>query len=416
MYDKSGIEWEQGMCSSRERQSPINFDTHLQDPPSDILTYHYEPIRNSMLYLQAKEGLIFADLSTVKAGEVVFNNERYPLTRIDFHVGSEHLIQGKRMSMEIQLVHRKMENPNRNLIISILVSTHSTGTPPDPPPGPALPLDKREPLPKYIPPPFYDMGFNPAIQSFLSRRPPAMEGEIVQVPIPWNIPLDLSSLIQNPYIMDSNTYILYPGSHTTPPCSDLVNWFVKRRPVIASDAQVQAFAESVYRLTNKHGNFRAVMPVNNRKLVVYRAQWTAWDQLGPWRPVPLGPNPRTDNEYIASEMADMAKEKAKDSMDYMKDFSKRLKKSVNGLHNAITKPVDVDWAKIFGTNAQKERAKKWDRDVLRTQVAIGSIVDGVKSAVDRAVREETMKTHKKAAVEGAKARRMTLNFKDPNAP
>merc|ERR1719359_486681 len=37
VYDKNGLDWVDGMCFSRERQSPVNFDDHIKDPPSDIL-------------------------------------------------------------------------------------------------------------------------------------------------------------------------------------------------------------------------------------------------------------------------------------------------------------------------------------------------------------------------------------------
>ncbi|MFM7736351.1 MAG: carbonic anhydrase family protein, partial [Alphaproteobacteria bacterium] len=39
------------------------------------------------------------------------------------------------------------------------------------------------------------------------------------------------------------TYWSYPGSLTTPPCSPIVSWFVLRKPVRASQAQIQEFID-----------------------------------------------------------------------------------------------------------------------------------------------------------------------------
>merc|ERR1719473_20367 len=138
-----------------------------------------------------------------------------------------------------------------------------------------------------------EVDYNAVLQQFLTVRPPYKDGMVQDVVIPLNKPLDLGFFIQNPMLADSGEYIQYAGSLTTPPCSDSTTWFVRRRPMIASDSQTQAFADSIYRLTNKHGNFRAVMPVNARILKVYQAQWVLHLPLFT-RPLPLGPNARTD--------------------------------------------------------------------------------------------------------------------------
>ncbi|MFM7141077.1 MAG: carbonic anhydrase family protein [Alphaproteobacteria bacterium] len=56
------------------------------------------------------------------------------------------------------------------------------------------------------------------------------------------------------------TYWSYPGSLTTPPCSPIVSWFVLRKPVRASQAQIQEFIDVM------GNNYRPVQALNGRSV------------------------------------------------------------------------------------------------------------------------------------------------------
>ena len=58
------------------------------------------------------------------------------------------------------------------------------------------------------------------------------------------------------------TYFSYPGSLTTPPCSEGVKWHVLTTPTQMSQAQLDAMAEIL------HGNFRPVQELHDRELDV----------------------------------------------------------------------------------------------------------------------------------------------------
>jgi carbonic anhydrase len=317
-YDANGMDWKDGACFGRERQSPINFDDHLKDPPTETLQYHYEPLQNVRLQMRAMKGLIYIDTSYLKIGSVSFNGFEYPLVRIDFHVGSEHLIKGKRFSMEIQLVHRRIDDPMKQLVIGIPVWSAHMPKPKDVP----LHLFSRRPVGPYYPPLMTDIDHNSIIQSFLTVRPPHIEGQIVDLVIPMVKPLDLSALLENPLYPGSGTFIQYSGSLTTPPCSDSTTWFVRRKPLIASNEQMQAFGNSIFRLTNKHGNFRAVMPVNQRQLAVFELKWVPY-YAEKRKPLPLGPNARTDGEHQAAKVALHARELSDEATEYIDEFRDR---------------------------------------------------------------------------------------------
>jgi carbonic anhydrase len=397
IYDKNGVDWTDGMCFSRERQSPINFDDHIKDPPHDILKYHYEILRNVKLQMNASKGLLSIDMSENYVGEVAFNGDAYPLVRIDFHVGSEHLLKGKRYPMEIQLVHRKVDDAMKQLIIAIPVWSELTPMPSTLSVAEAF----AKPMGLYYPPSMVEPEHNPVLQQFLTTRPPFYEGGVSDIIIPMHKALDLGFFVQNPSLPDSGEYIQYSGSGTTPPCSDLTTWFVRRRPMLASDSQTKAFADSIYRLTNKQGNFRAVMPVNMRKLNVYRAQWVSEVQLGLKR-LPLGPNARTDKEFQAGKLADMAEDLSRDAVDYMADFGNRLRRSARGLQD------NLDQGRILMTTAAPSNGTQltdWEKAVLKMRNNMQGIVDGVKATVDKSMRRQTMKVHRVAAKEADKARR-----------
>mmetsp|Transcript_42318 Transcript_42318/g.79256 ORF Transcript_42318/g.79256 Transcript_42318/m.79256 type:complete len:544 (+) Transcript_42318:95-1726(+) len=407
LYSHHGTEWRMGSCISRERQSPVNFDDHLEDPPEGFLDYHYQLIRNKELKIEAKNGLVFIDMSSGDpVGGVVFNQEMYSLMRIDFHSPAEHLIKGQRHPLEIHLVHRKRTDPERNLIIAVLVWSQYK---PEVAPVGVKPVPLKET--EYEVPSYKEVDFNPYLQHFLTRSLPDAEGGRSRLVIPQDNPLDLGTLVVNDAIQDSGTYIQYTGSLTSPPCTDKTTWFVRRNPMIASDSQVKAFAHSILKLTNYQGNFRAVMPVNGRALATVAARWSpiAGSFIRP--ALPLGPNPRTDGELEAKMATEQAEDVSKQSMEYMHNFAERLKKSSwKGLRHF--KEIRVRQSSV---PEDKKMSFRWKDVVRRTQEGIRSILRDCQSHVDKTVREEEKHVHLRAAEEARVATKMLLNY-DPPSP
>lgn len=58
-----------------------------------------------------------------------------------------------------------------------------------------------------------------------------------------------------------NSYYTFPGSLTTPPCSEAVTWYVSKNPVTISQTQLSAF-RNIY-----NGNARPVQPLNGRRII-----------------------------------------------------------------------------------------------------------------------------------------------------
>lgn len=402
IYAQHGADWVMGACISRERQSPINFDDHLKDPPEGFLNYNYNIIRNKELVLQAKDGLVFIDI-TEDLGGVVFNQEMYTLTRIDFHSPAEHLIKGERHPLEIQLVHRKRSDPKRSLVIAILVWSEYK---------PEVPKAGIKPVPlpeegEYVQPLPTEVDFNPYLQNLLTVRPPSQEGATATIVIPQDKPFDLGTLVVNAAIEGSGTYIQYSGSLTSPPCFDRTTWFVRRNPMIASDSQVKAFAHSILKLTDYQGNFRTVMPVNGRALAVVEARWSPVSELLSRPVLPLGPNARTDGEFKAKEAAKYAAVIASQSLAYMHDFAGRLKRSTRVASKLLTKAKDHPELDREGSQSQ------WDDVVRRTAETFKGIIRSTETEVDRAMRDGVHNLGKRAAVEGRVAAKMLLHWEPP---
>ncbi|MFN6064676.1 MAG: carbonic anhydrase family protein, partial [Bacteroidota bacterium] len=71
-----------------------------------------------------------------------------------------------------------------------------------------------------------------------------------------NLPVILSGL------MPSNKgYFYYPGSLTTPPCSEVVSWYVLKNPIQASSKQISAIQQIISE------NNRPAQPLSGRTIV-----------------------------------------------------------------------------------------------------------------------------------------------------
>lgn len=139
------------------------------------------------------------------------------LLQFHFHAPSEHTIDGKTYPIEAHLVHKGQDG--KLAVIRVFMKSG------------------RE---------------NRFIQALWSNLP-ASEGEN-QV---RGISINASALPPA-----NKSYYNYPGSLTTPPCSEGVNWIVLKTPIEVSPEQIEAF-KSIY-----NGNARPVQPLNSREIQV----------------------------------------------------------------------------------------------------------------------------------------------------
>ena len=70
--------------------------------------------------------------------------------------------------------------------------------------------------------------------------------------------IDLLSLFP-----DNKDYFHYNGSLTTPPCSEVVDWYLLKTPVTASTEQIEKFSKIL------DNNYRPVQALNDREIKGY---------------------------------------------------------------------------------------------------------------------------------------------------
>lgn len=390
-YASHGTDWAQGSCHSRDFQSPLNFDAQLKDPPEEKLYYHYPPIAQGSFVLRAHTAGLSIDMTKEEYGGVVHNGMWYALTRIDFHAGAEHLIQGKRNPLEVQLVHRAENNPVRQVVVSVLVWSED-----EPQPPPALKA-------KYYPPDPAEIDFNANLQHFLMVEPPDIAGASVEFEVGQRGALLLGSFLDNLAVPGSGTYLSYPGSQTAPPCDERVVWYVRRTTMVASDFQVKALWDPLMRLTGGAGNYRSVMPLGVRTVQVFQAVDQLYQGTPPPPPrMPLGPNPRTDDERRAKLMVDHAAAKAEEAKDYIKDFQARATKAAKALRDGLEVPVTTTPPPPppgYGTDAWAEAVNQARGSIYRAAAGVERTVKDVLGGGSPVAQE----LHREGALRGAAA-------------
>jgi len=353
-YSHHGQDWMMGTCASRARQSPVDFPD-MTAPPTGKLSFMYQHVTSS--FEVANNGHTYsADLAGLGYGGITYENSWYNLMNINIHAMSEHTFMSQHKPLEIHLVHKKFDSDALLVVAvpidgttpmlpallqmmnvsgsSLMRESSFTQTKQMPPAG--FPLAVTPPpapnmlgsVPLYVPPPNTDSNFNPVLQFFLKGAPPAPNQKVV-VPVDELAPMDLNMLLRQ------GTYFEYAGSTTAPPCAEVVTWFVRREPILASDMQVSYMRDGIFRMTADFGNFRGAMPLNGRQVAVRQGVMEEPPPRQLENSIPLGPNPRTDREFRAMKWAKDALKIAKSATDYIKDLDMRLRGAAQAHANAL---------------------------------------------------------------------------------
>lgn len=183
-YSSQGLDWT-GDCSIGQSQSPINFREVPQEPKNMVyvtasnstsipLTFNYPDLT---AYIAQQTSTAFqvtnigGSLQAVRIGDqvpTVFN-----LNRITFHSPAEHLWNGARYPLEMQLEHTSDDGSIANVGVWFVRAPQRSA--------------------------FLD--------ALLNGQTAPLSEELGEV---------------------SQEYYFYMGSQTTPPCTEGVNWFVPR--------------------------------------------------------------------------------------------------------------------------------------------------------------------------------------------
>jgi len=202
---------EYAACHTGKEQSPIDLraaiPTALPDP-----AIAWKPVP-----LKVTHNGHTIEVDGKGGGEMILDGVAYDLLQFHFHHPSEHAIDGVRAAMEAHFVHKAQDGSLAVLGVMIV-----------------------------------EGNVNPILDAIWSVMP-TEAGQSAA----GTSPLDFRGLLP----VDPATF-RYAGSLTTPPCSEIVQWAVYRKPIAASNAQLLRFAQ-LFPL-----NARPLQPLGRRKLLL----------------------------------------------------------------------------------------------------------------------------------------------------
>lgn len=195
-------------------QSPINIITKDISVREKLLAPEFKYEKSSIDILNNGHTIQFniSGENTVK-----LDGKEYKLLQFHFHAPSENRIDGKQFPIEVHFVHQYSDSDFA--VIAIMY------------------VEGKE---------------NELLKNYLEFFP-EHKGEYKSEKM-----LDLASLLPQ-----NRSFYFYKGSLTTPPCSEVVNWYVLKTPLTASKDQIEQISKIL------DNNFRPVQNLNGRKVVEY---------------------------------------------------------------------------------------------------------------------------------------------------
>ena len=199
-------------CGEGSRQSPID----LREPvrrPAELIRTAYTP--SAVTQMNNGETVeVRSDL----AQTLFVGDKPYSLVQFHFHSPAEHPVAGAVKPLEIHFVHQAADG--ERAVLGALVRA----------------------------------GRENAEFGLLAEAFPQLAGEVARV----ETPIDLQRLLPA-----SRRAYRYPGSLTTPPCTEGIRWMVLAKPIQISEHQLEKLRETV------EGNARPAQPLNGRPLILF---------------------------------------------------------------------------------------------------------------------------------------------------
>ena len=199
---------EYAICGSGKEQSPVNIQgaKSIDLPPIEV---HYHPAPLKVIDNGHTIQVDYAPGSTMNVG-----GKTYELQQFHFHHPAENRLMGKSFPMEVHLVHKDPEG--HIAVIGVFIKIGAD---------------------------------NPVVHQEFANLPQEKGTEINVA----NITVDATALLPA-----NRGYITFPGSLTTPPCSEHITWFVMKEPMTVTQEEFAAFAKRYPR------DARPVQPLNGR--------------------------------------------------------------------------------------------------------------------------------------------------------
>lgn len=201
-------------CKLGKRQSPVDIkqesSSYLASDAGIYVNYHDEELNiNNNGHTIAVN---FADTN-----EALINGKKYKLKQVHFHSPSEHTIDAKSFPMEAHFVHKA--DDGELAVLGVMIQEGNK---------------------------------NSSLQKIWKNMPVEEGGHNISNKVKINA-TDL--------LPSSKDHYHYLGSLTTPPCTQIVEWYILKEPISISNKQLERF----HKLYN--ANARPVQELNDRVIL-----------------------------------------------------------------------------------------------------------------------------------------------------
>lgn len=199
-------------CGTGLAQSPIDLSNAVRRDVPDLRTeYRPTPLRVANLGHTAQ-------VNYQPGSAIMLGGTRYDLLQFHFHTPAEHRLEGRELPAELHLVHR---GPQGDLaVVGVMIERGAE---------------------------------HQALRPFIDNLPRAAGAEHAVT----SARIDASDLLPA-----TREHYRYPGSLTTPPCSEGVTWLVLNGRIQMSDQQIRTL-QSAIGVSN-----RPVQPRGSRELLL----------------------------------------------------------------------------------------------------------------------------------------------------
>ncbi len=212
-------EW--ALCAEGREQSPIDLTdaAEIELPAVDIHTPSEQEVEvlNQAGVIHELDNGHTIQINAKTSEKLIVGDNTYALVQFHFHAPSEHTVDGEHFPMEMHFVHQAVDGALA--VVGVLIEEGAQ---------------------------------NPGIAPLWAQLAEAPGTETtVQIP---------AGFADHVFSGDATGIYHYDGSLTTPPCSEGVQWYVRKTPTRLSKDQIAAFT-AIY----DHNN-RPVQPLNDRTL------------------------------------------------------------------------------------------------------------------------------------------------------
>ncbi len=189
------------LCDKGFQQSPIDIMERDVEETKKLkkMEINYHP---SFFSLENNGHTIEANPVT-SGNKILIDGTSYALQQFHFHIPSEHQFKGKAFDMEMHLVHKNQAGNLAVIAVFMTVSENDN--------EPFLELFQHLPI------------------------------EETKKDVPMKYAIDLNSVLP----LKKFAY-RYPGSLTTPPCSEGVTWIIMKQPIFLSGEQLVEFRNIIH--------------------------------------------------------------------------------------------------------------------------------------------------------------------------